>query len=171
MSGFLDDPGHDAPDEEVVIRAHGDGMVLLVVLVAGQKDSSALVDLHAFDGVLPVDEADGLAVVVGLQGAVHDDDVPFVHVGVDHRYAVDAEEESRSAVAHQELDEVQLLPEVVRRRREARLDGANKGLERVIVLYRIRLHGANITLTWEKAWHKPTEICTCACTQGRLQKN
>jgi hypothetical protein len=25
-------------------------------------------------------------------------------------------------------------------------------------LYRIRLHGANITLTWEKAWHKAPEI-------------
>lgn len=129
MSGFLDDPGHDAPDEEVVIRSHGNGVIFLVVLVAGQKDGSTLMDLHTLDGVLTVDEADGLAVVVGLQGAVHDDDVPFVHVGVDHRDAVDAEEEGRSAVAHQELDEVQFLPEVVRRGGKARLDGANKGLE------------------------------------------
>jgi hypothetical protein len=34
-SHLLDDPGHDAPDEEVVVRTDGYGFVLGVLLVAG----------------------------------------------------------------------------------------------------------------------------------------
>jgi len=34
-SHLLDDPGDDAPDEEVVVRADGYGFVLGVLLVAG----------------------------------------------------------------------------------------------------------------------------------------
>ena len=34
-SHLLDDPGDDAPDEEIVVRADGYGFVLGVLLVAG----------------------------------------------------------------------------------------------------------------------------------------
>jgi len=124
------------------------------VLVAGQEDGTSLAELHPLDGVLPVDEADGLAAAVGLHGAVHDDDVPFVHVGVDHRHAVDAEEEGRGAVAHQELHQVELFPEIVRRRGESRLDAPEKGFKGIARVYRIRLHGAKVALSLAKPLHK-----------------
>ena len=71
-SHLLDDPGDDAPDEEVVVRADGNGFVLGVVLVAGHKDGPVLMDFHPLDGVLAVDEADGFAAVMRIDAAVHD---------------------------------------------------------------------------------------------------
>ena len=103
---FLDDPGDDAPDEEVIVGADGDGVILGVVLVAWKEDGTALVDFHALDGVLSVNETDGLAAIIRLQGAVHDDDVSFVHVGIHHGDTVNLEEEGGGAVAHQELHQV-----------------------------------------------------------------
>ncbi len=98
-------------------------------------------DLHPLDGVLAVDEADGLAAVVGVDAAVHDDDVALVHVGVHHRDAVDAEEEGRSAMLHQKLYEVQLFPHFLCRRGETGLDGAGEGeLKRVAVCYGMGNH-------------------------------
>ena len=51
-------------------------------------------------------DAECLATVVGLQGAVHDDDVSFVHVGIHHGDTVNLGEEGGGAVAHQELHQV-----------------------------------------------------------------
>ena len=84
-------------------------------------------DLHPLDGVFPIDETDGLAVVVRLHGAVHDEDVPFVHVGVHHGHTVHAEEEGGCAVTHQEFHEVQLFPDVFGRGGESRFDLAHEG--------------------------------------------
>ena len=84
-------------------------------------------DFHPLDGILAVDEADGLAVVVRLYGAVHDEDVPLVHVGVHHGHAVHAEEKGRCAVTDQEFHEVQLFPDVFGRGRKTSLDFAHEG--------------------------------------------
>ena len=133
-SHLFDDPGDDAPDEEIVVRADGYGFILGVLLVAGQQDRTVLVDLHALDCVLAVDEADGLAAVVRIDAAVHDDDVAFVHVSVHHRDTVDAEEEGRGAMLHQQFHQVKLFPNFLCRRRETGLDGAGEGeLKRVAV--------------------------------------
>ena len=98
-------------------------------------------DLHPLDGVLPVNEADGFAVVVRLHGTVHDDDVTLVHVRVHHRDTVDAEEESRGAVLNQQLHKVKLLADLLGGRGESCLDGAGEGqLQGDTVSYRMRNH-------------------------------
>ncbi len=140
-SHLFDNPCNDAPDEEVVVGADGYGFILRVLLVAGQEDSPSLMDLHALDSVLSVYEADGLAAVIGIHGTVHDDDVALIHVGVNHRDAVDAEEEGRGAVLNKELHEVQLFPYLLCRRGETGLDGAREGeLQGLAVSYRMRNH-------------------------------
>ena len=115
-SGFLDDIGHDAPYDEIVVGAYGNGLETGAVLVAGHQHGAAFADFHALDGIFAVDEADGLAAVVRVHGPVDDEDVAFVHVGINHRHAVHQEKERGGSVPHQQFYKVELFAHVLCRR-------------------------------------------------------
>ena len=73
--------------------------------------------------------------------SVHDDDVTLVHVRVHHRDAVDAEEEGRGAVLHQQLHQVQLLPHLLGGRGESGLDGSHhQKIDAVLICERVGFH-------------------------------
>ena len=103
--------------------------------------------LHAFDRVLSVNEADGLTVVVRLHRAVHDDDISLIHIGVYHRYAVNAEEECGGRMTDQQLGQVQPLPDIAGWGRESGLDFTHIGKVQRFC-YGLGLHTTKIAIIY-----------------------
>ena len=117
--------GNDTPDDKLVLGVYLDGAKAAIALVGRHKTYPAVANLNTLNGILAIDIADSLAVVIWLHGTVDDDYIAIVHRLVDHRDTIDTKEERRRLVSDKELHKVQLLAYILRRRGKARLNIAH----------------------------------------------
>ena len=82
----------DKSIEKLIVGRHLDGRETVVV---GDEPGAVVgpVALEFLEGELTVDVADRRAAVVGLYGAVYNDYIALIHIGIDHRCTTNAKEE------------------------------------------------------------------------------
>lgn len=124
----VDDVGDHAPEDEVVLRVDPHAGV---GAIGRDEVDLAAVTLDKLDIKFPIHAADHHIIIVHLEGAIDDHDIPLVDIGPDHRVAHDTGEEGGRRVADQLPIQVdRLQPVVLCRRGEAGEDpllGKGKG--------------------------------------------
>lgn len=77
-----------------------------VVLAAGTQHYAAGGGVDALHAELPVEETNGLAVIVGLDGLVHNQDVALLHAVAWESHGAHPEEKCRRTAGDQRLREI-----------------------------------------------------------------
>ena len=115
----MDDIGHHAPDMHIFALCD---IELGVVRVLGGEQDAPLAPHEPLHGQLPVQSGDDHAVVPGLDGAVHDEQVAVMDARPKHGIALRSQKKRGGAVMDEVLVEVEPPVHIVLgRRRETRL--------------------------------------------------
>lgn len=81
---FLDYIGYNAPNQELIILGNLYWFVCSIELIGRHKANPVITHLDTLNGILAVDIAYGLAVVVRIHSTVHDDDITLIQRSIYH---------------------------------------------------------------------------------------
>jgi len=112
------------PDDELLAFLEGD---VRKGRIAGFEFDLAVALVELFDGDLPIDHGHDDAAILGLQGAIDDQQVPIEDPEENHRVPTDDEQESSRWVGDELRRQIYpLLPQIFRRRWKACSDLLHK---------------------------------------------